>query len=205
MKGISRKVMTKLEKKIKALKDYFSKRPEIIMAFVFGSYAKGRGMKESDFDIAVYFKPEGKSIEWEKDKEYPGENQIWQDVEKIVGIDTDLVVLNRASSTLSFAVIQEGVPIIIKDHSLYMRFYLIVSSAAEYFREFVKDFWEIKQRAMSLSEIDKEAAEKLSKFAKLRNILAHEYLDVRFRQIKEFIREAEPFYKKVVAFVKGIL
>lgn len=177
------------------------------MAFVFGSYISGKKTSESDFDVAAYLKPEQKSVEVEGENFYPSENKIWQDVEKIVGINTDLVVLNRASSTLSFAVIQEGFPIIIKDHSLYMRFYLIVSSAAEYFREFAKDFWEIKRRSMSLSEIDKETAEKLSEFAKLRNILAlqvidptgrrtHEYPDVRFRQIKEFIQEAEPFYKK---------
>lgn len=284
---MSKVINKELGKKISLLKDYFSKRSEVSMAFVFGSYAKARAMKESDFDVAVYFKPEGRNIEWEEEREYPSEDQIWGDVEEIVGIDTDLVVLNRAPSTLSFAVIQEGIPIIIKDPSLYMEFYLIISSAAEYFREFVKDFWEIKQRSMSLSEIDKErlikkvdflemelsdfprykdltqevyesnrlmrreverwveniancsidiakillasekkripqtykeivrdlmfigfdreTAKKLSEFAKLRNILAHEYLDIRFGRIEKFIREVKPLYEKLLNFAKNLL
>ncbi len=164
----------------------------------------------------------------------------------------------------------------------------MISSAAEYFREFVRDFWAIKQRSMSLTEDDKErlarvadfletevryysefagitqdsyesnaalkrnverwaenivnssidiakillasrkkrmpqtyrdvlrelsliegfskgAADKLAQFAKLRNILAHEYLDIRFAHIKMFIDDSEAAYKKLLDFVKVLL
>lgn len=275
-------------KKIELLKDYFQKRSDVLMAFVFGSSAKGQETIESDFDIAVYFKPEGREIEWEETKEYPDENQIWTDVEKIVGIRTDFVVLNRAPSNLFSSVLHEGIPIIIKDRALYLRISLMISFSADYFRDFVLDFWAIKQRSSSLSEIDKEklikmldfisrelndynkfinldqgiyekdsskrrdverwaenivnssidiakiilasgdrkipqtyreimqqlcfvenfdkeASEKLAEFAKLRNILAHEYLDIRFIKIKKFIIEAEPFYKKLIEFAKGFI
>ena len=47
------------------------------MAFVFGSYVKGQATLESDFDVAVYFKPSGRAIEWEENKNYPQENEIW--------------------------------------------------------------------------------------------------------------------------------
>jgi len=50
-----------------------------------------------------------------------------------------------------------------------------------------------------------EASKKFSKFANLRNILAHEYLDVLFEKIKEFIDEAEPLYKKLIDFVNKLL
>ncbi len=43
-------------KKIKLLKKYFEKKQEVLLAFLFGSFAKGFQMKESDLDIAVYFK-----------------------------------------------------------------------------------------------------------------------------------------------------
>lgn len=258
------------------------------MAFVFGSYAKKRQIKESDFDIAVYFTPEGRAIEWENTKHYSEEDEIWLDIEKIVGIKTDFVVLNRVSSTLAFSVIREGIPVIIKNRSLYMRFFLVISSAAEYFREFIADFWVIKQRSMSLAEDDKErlvriadfleteikcysefagmtqdsyesnaalkrnverwaenivnssidiakivlashkkrmpqtyrdilrelslikgfskdAADKLAQFAKLRNIPAHEYLDIRFAHIERFIEDSETAYKKLLDFVKALL
>ena len=47
--------MNNLVEKIEQLKDFFSKKPEVMMAFVFGSYAKGINIQESDFDVAIYF------------------------------------------------------------------------------------------------------------------------------------------------------
>ena len=43
-------------KKIKLLKKYFEKKQEILLAFLFGSFAKGFQMKESDLDMGVYLK-----------------------------------------------------------------------------------------------------------------------------------------------------
>lgn len=277
-----------LEKKLDKLKDYFAKREEVLMAFAFGSNITGRATTESDFDIAVYFKPKMKEMEWEEEKEYETEDEVWADVEKIVGIRTDFIVLNRAPSTFAFSIIQNGKPIIIKDKSFYTRFYLLISSAAEYFMEFTKDFWAIKQRSNSLSEIDRQRliriadffekeiedyknfkdisqkdyesdtalkrnierwaenivnssidiakitlasekinipetyretlrslskikdfdadiAENLSKYAKMRNILAHEYLDIRFKQLKNFTNESETAYRYLLGFVKKMI
>ena len=280
--------MFNLEEKLPLLKAYFAKQPEIIMAFVFGSAVRGQETQESDVDIAVYFKPVGRSLEWEEQYEYVREDEIWGEVEKIVGKRTDLVILNRAPSTLAYSVLQDGKVIVVKDLGLYWRFFLLISSAAEDFREFVKDFWTIKQRSFSLSEIDKnrlikiidfmeselvyysnftnldqggyerdvatrrnlerwaenivnasidlakiilssekkeipqtyreilqklgllngfdgEVAERLSRFAKLRNVLAHEYLDLRFAQLKKFVNESESDYKKLIAFSKELV
>ena len=51
----------------KKLKDYFEKRDDVVMAFLFGSFAKGQEIYDSDVDVAVYFKPKTKAIEWEED------------------------------------------------------------------------------------------------------------------------------------------
>jgi uncharacterized protein YutE (UPF0331/DUF86 family)/predicted nucleotidyltransferase len=282
--------MAKQEKIAGELKAYFEKQNDVLMAFVFGSYAKKQQTSESDFDVAVYFKPDDNAheLEWETTKIYPGEDKMWGDIERIVGQRTDFVVMNRAPSTLAYSIMQDGFPIIIKDRAFYLRFFLMISSAAEYFRDFARDFWEIKQRSASLSEIDKDrliriadflnaeikdygkfagleqkayqsdaslrrnverwvenivnsaidiakillasekkkipqtyretmqeltlldgfkddTAEALAGFAKLRNILAHEYLDIRFAQIKKFIQESETVYKELLIFVKNSL
>lgn len=277
-----------LEKKLAELKDYFIKRDDVLMAFAFGSRVKGQATTESDFDIAVYFKPEGNEIEWEEEKEYEMEDEIWSDVEKIVGISTDLVVLNRAPSTLADSIIREGEPIIIKNKKLYFDFFLRSTSTAADFRDFVKDFWEIKERSRSLSPQDKErltrivdfikteikdldkfkdldqktyernsdirrsaerwaenivnasidmakillasnkakipqtykeviqklpivldfdekTASGIAEFTKLRNVLAHEYLDMRFNQIKKFIEKMEPLYNYLIDYTIKIL
>lgn len=270
------------------LRNYFLGKSGVSMAFLFGSFAAGRATSDSDVDIAVYFEPSGKSPEWEEDGIYEDEDNLWGEVERLVGRSTDLVVLNRAPSTLAFSIIRLGIPLVIKDHSLYLRFYLTISTAAEDFRDFVNDYWAIKQRSRSLSEVDRErlirvldfleteladhnqfrgitrkiyeteasqrrnverwvenivnasidiakillASEKkripetyrdtlselsllegfeeetarnLASFAKLRNILAHEYLDIRFNQIRKFVDEAEPEYRKLADFVEGLL
>lgn len=144
------------EEKIKKLKEYFSKCSCIDMAFLFGSRASGQETIESDVDIAVYFKPEGGKLEWEAQGEYEKENEIWSDVEDILKLQTDLVVLNRAPSTLADSIIREGIPIITKNKKQHLDFLLAVTSDATDFRELIRDFWEIKQRSLSLSEQDKE-------------------------------------------------
>ena len=42
---------------LEILKEYFEKRDDVLMAFLFGSYAKATTHKESDVDIAVYCVP----------------------------------------------------------------------------------------------------------------------------------------------------
>ncbi len=275
-----------IDEKITLLKDYFAKRQDVVMAFVFGSTVKGTATTESDVDIAVYFTPKGKELEWEEAQTYyAGEDKIWGDVEKLVGRRVDLVVLNRVPAVLAATVLQEGIALAVKDHSLYLRFFLSVTSAAEDFMRFTNEYWDIMQRSRSLSDIDRqrlmrvaaflekelsaagkftdidqqtyetnddmrrnverwaenivnssidaakillasekkripqtyrevlqelslldgfspETAEKLSQFSKLRNILAHEYLDVRFNHITRFVRESEQLYCALVDFIK---
>ncbi len=50
---------------------------------------------------------------------------------------------------------------------------------------------------------DEEFSGKLSKWAKLRNIITHEYLDIRWENIKEFINNAEPVFEKFVKIIKS--
>lgn len=99
------------------------------MAFLFGSYVKGQAIFDSDVDIAVYFKPKERRLEWEEVSEYPEESKIWTDTEKILGKNVDVLVLNKAPSLIAFDVLRTGIPLIIKDRSLYLRFLLLISSS----------------------------------------------------------------------------
>ena len=53
-----------------------------------------------------------------------------------------------------------------------------------------------------LSSFNENEAREFAQFSKVRNILAHEYLDIRFEQVRKFIQDAEPGYKKLLEFVK---
>ena len=276
------------EEKIKLLKDYFVKRDDVLMAFIFGSYARGQEIPESDFDIAIYFRPKGKEIEGEKDINYENEDKIWPDVTDIVEKEVDLVCLNNAPASLVSNVIKTGFSLVIKDQELYLEIYLRASLEAEDFCGFAKDYFGIYKRAKSLlpeqkirllerlqfldnelEEIEefrnltfKEyqdnktkrrnverwaeniinatidtakiilASEKkmmpktyeqalrdfgvfaglserdskyFSKFANLRNILAHEYLDILYKKIQNFIQEFPPLYRKITDFLEKYL
>jgi len=45
----------------------------------------------------------------------------------------------------------------------------------------------------------------ISQWCSLRNILAHEYLDVRWNAIRDFVQSAEPAYKELVEKIKPLL
>jgi len=44
------------EEILEKLKDYFNKKENVIMAFLFGSLSKGKVHRHSDIDIAIYLK-----------------------------------------------------------------------------------------------------------------------------------------------------
>ena len=53
-----------------------------------------------------------------------------------------------------------------------------------------------------VGDFDRSVAASLAGFSKMRNLLAHEYLDVRFAQIRKFAQESEQSYHYLVDFVK---
>lgn len=56
-----------------------------------------------------------------------------------------------------------------------------------------------------VGDFNEEFGRRLSKWASLRNIVVHEYLDIRWKTIKEFIRESEPVYRQLISGVRKIL
>lgn len=120
----------------KELKKYFEKRKEIAFAFLFGSVVKNQTHKESDIDIGVYFYPNKKEIEVEEDVKYKYEDKIWADIEKILRREVDLVVMNRAPATICLNILR-GIPVLIKDWKVYLKFMEIATDIGIEFREMV--------------------------------------------------------------------
>ena len=130
---------------IKLLRPYFEKRDDILMAFLFGSWASGKGGMDSDIDIAVYFKPKTGRLEWEDaDARYDGEAVLWREIEGLLGREVDLLVLNRAASGVAESAIS-GAPLVIKDRGLYVDFMMRITAEAEDFREFAISYWKLKK------------------------------------------------------------
>lgn len=279
--------MDDLGNKIELLKGYFLKREDVLMAFIFGSYACGRQMEESDFDVAVYFSPK-KTDGREQEIYYENEDSVYSDISGIVQKEIDLVCMNYAPASLVSYVIKEGIPLVIKDGRLHLETYLKASAETEDFLEFSEDYYRIKQKAQSLNpeqrerlmvrfdylknelkQVDRfrvltldeylgdddkrkiverwvenilnatidiakivlasekklmprtyedalfnfsflaglseEEAGKISKSAGLRNILAHEYLEILYGRIEKFIREVLPLYPRIIGFLENFV
>ena len=61
---------------------------------------------------------------------------------------------------------------------------------------------EIVNSLSLVSSFDKKIVEKLAELVKFRNIIAHEYLDLRWNFINRFIHETELLYKNFLEKVK---
>lgn len=113
------------------MKNYFSNRTDVAFSFLYGSYARGTAHSESDIDIAVYFYPGVRNpVEYEEDVYYDGEDEIWADLEELLGKEVELLVLNRVSASVSASAIR-GTPLVINDWKLYLDFMEIVTREAE--------------------------------------------------------------------------
>lgn len=196
------------EEKIKILKEYFQKQSSVILAFLFGSFAKGFEMEESDFDIGVYF--DDKLSPQETGKE---EDRVWFDLTQIINErSVDLVRLNEALASLISSVINTGIPLVIKDKKIYWKLYLEKSLESEDFLHFAEDFWEIKKRTKSISEEDKNNLikridflyDQAKEFDRFRNLTFQEYSkDIDKRRIIE--RWAENILNAMIDVAKIIL
>jgi len=113
---------------LETLKKVCEEDENVKMAFVFGSFAKGGDIPESDVDVAVYLK--------DPDKHH----EVWRKIDSVVARDTDLVVLNIARPTIAWAALR-GVPLVIKDHKFHLEYMLRVSSEAEDCYEYALDFF----------------------------------------------------------------
>src|SRR3989344_5978562 len=199
--------------KIKKLEGFFNSRVDIVMAFIFGSYAKGRTTTDSDIDLAVYFKTDDKKVEVEeREKEYPQEGEIYGSCVDILGTDKiDLVILNRAPANIAEEALS-GIPLIVKDRRLWLEFMLIVTGRAEDFRSFVRDYDKIYWRSQSLTSQDAYSLARRLEFLnseldlikKYEDLSWHEYQDndIKRRGVE---RSIENFMNAVIDISKIIL
>jgi len=67
------------------------------------------------------------------------------------------------------------------------------------------NYREIVSSISAIKELKTVDAEALSRWVRFRNIIAHEYLDIRWASMKRFIQETEPLYNNFLEKVKGYI
>ena len=77
---------------------------------------------------------------------------------------------------------------------------VIVSSRKKLIPE---TYRESVSKAVQILKLPNEFVDKFEPWIKLRNIITHEYLDIKWKKISNFIQNSEPYLQKFIAAVKS--
>ena len=155
--------MNQLEELRDAVGGALDRFDDIAFAFLFGSAVSGRLRSDSDLDVAVYG-VSGRYLEIETERRLSGEAEMQLAVEGVTGRNVDLLVLNRAPAVVCWSVVTTGVPLFVRDGSLYSRYVLAVTDVAIDFLETEREWREIRSRSASLSVVDRSRLERILAF-----------------------------------------
>jgi uncharacterized protein len=192
--------VTAMPELVERLRSFFSGEPSVILAYLFGSQATGRVMRESDIDVAVYL------------GDRTQEARLWRGVSERCERDVDLVLLNDAPATLVSAVLKTGVALAIKDRGLSLDLYLAVSAEAEDFAGFAVDYARVAARSRSLTPEDRTRLvrrigflrEELAELAAFAEVGIEAYRGSRSRR-REMERWAENIANATIDIAKIVL
>jgi predicted nucleotidyltransferase len=106
-------LLKRLPPEVERLKEVLLKDSNVLFAYLFGSYAAGLQCKESDVDLAVYFKEALRPLELLDYLHFLSE---------VAGRYVHLVSLNSASPFLKFQVLKTGLPLVVRNREALASF-----------------------------------------------------------------------------------
>jgi len=118
---------------IAKLKSFLLGYDNAIFAFLFGSYAEGSVTRNSDLDIAIFFNSR---------PDIYMQNELREELEKMLGKTADLVALNEASPVIRMQVLRKGILLVNKDPMVYN----------EFFVNTIKEYYDLKQNRKQIEE-----------------------------------------------------
>lgn len=97
------------------LETFFDKEGEVLIAYLFGSYAKGTQTAESDIDVAVLLStPPHRVLEYYL--------HLVNELSRVLGSEVDLIILNMAPPMLKHQVIKYGKLVYCRDERARIEF-----------------------------------------------------------------------------------
>jgi len=109
-----------LSQHVDALEQYFASLDRVVLAYLFGSHARGRAGPLSDVDVAVL-------LEGRPDDDCCFDMRL-EVIGGLMGLlhtnDIDMVVLNQAPPALRYAVLRDGILLFCRDRQAMIEFRL---------------------------------------------------------------------------------
>ncbi len=106
-----------LEGIIRCLQEYLATQPDVVAAYVFGSWAQGRPRPESDVDVAVLLKED-----LDAEARLMRRLELGNALEELLNRKVDLVVLNDAPPLLQHQVLLHGKRVFERDRMARVEF-----------------------------------------------------------------------------------
>ena len=100
---------------VRILKGFLKGRGQILLVFVFGSFATRRITSHSDIDIGILFETLPDVYET---------NRLRDELTGLLNRDADVIVLNNASPILRMQVLKKGVLIFSKERRYFHQFFV---------------------------------------------------------------------------------
>ena len=114
MLSSSRPAVLESSQIVKSLKIFFNMKRDILLAFLFGSFASKRIRRSSDVDIGILFKtvPDMDAI-----------NDVAEELSLILRREIDLVILNQASPVLKMQILKNGILLYASKRKRFYQFF----------------------------------------------------------------------------------
>ncbi len=107
-----------ISEQMAAMAGYLSTVPEVVLGFLFGSYARGQGRPDSDVDCAVLLAddvPPGAAFDLRLG--------VMDGLARAIGRDdVDVAILNEAPLALAYRVLRDGKLLFCRDHAAYVQY-----------------------------------------------------------------------------------
>jgi len=107
--------------------EYFHNKKEVVVVYLFGSYADGKQHKKSDIDLAVFL----------RNGEKRSDDYIF-DLQRIIkGVEFDIKILNESSTFFQFQVLKKGRKIYCSDEIARIRYEVKVMGEYQDFKPYL--------------------------------------------------------------------
>jgi len=121
---------------LEGIREVLEKEKRVEFAYLFGSFARRGGRKDSDIDIAVFVRNENLPLNFEQKLALKIEEKIKKQVE--------IVVMNQASLSLLLEILKHGFVLFSRNEKKRIMFETFKLREIQYYNQIIKEFDKIK-------------------------------------------------------------